>query len=462
MADPRDVALIEGMAEFTLEQLAPLVRQIDGALATQDVILGRIQIVEDAPAPDLSPLQRSIDNLAELLAQAQRELNGELADVVAELASASAETGDWLQRMGERVDELSSALEPMREALSAAIDEHDRALAAMRDELAGSEDRLTSALNIAVAGLEESGAQATQALSEVVTRVEELEAAMAILRPSLDAAAEEYRRSLQQAIHEGTVGLQDRLLSTYADFAELQREMREFEPQPGEPGEPGPPGPPGSFADVEPYVPGRIYRAGEAVICHDGHPDRWAMAVAENETYEPPCADCPDWRVLALHGKAGEPGGPGDDGPAGPGFRFRGLFHAGIYSPGDVALAASGSLFVCERERVYTDCPQDGWRLFLKQGKRGPKGHDGAGIERIAYADGALQVVTTDHRSLVVRVFPDDAAPLLFRGTFVSTAHYARGDVVSHAGASYLATGSAQGLAPHLAPDVWLPMGGRV
>jgi hypothetical protein len=253
-------------------------------------------------------------------------------------------------------------------------------------------------------------------------------------------------------------GLTERMLSAYTEIAELQRALRDFEPQAGPP---GPPGDPGSFAEVRAYEPGRIYRAGETVICHAGHPDRWALATADVETYEPPGVDCPDWRVLALHGAAGRQGDPGNTGPAGPGFCFRGVYRDGIYQPGDVVIAPSGSLFLCEVERIFTACPDTGWRLFLKQGKRGPQGHVGVGIARMSHVDGALVVETTDQKRHSVPLWPEGASPLLFRGVFNAGASYGYGDVVAHAGTTFLATGSTKGLAPHNAPDVWLPLGGR-
>jgi hypothetical protein len=528
MADERDVALIEGMAAWTLEELAPLSRALDGALQAQADLDTRVRALHEAGEDaDLAPLREEIARVASSLGaleaaqrdavvdqrladwaeaelaplakaidevvRAQADLDArvcalhevgadaDLAPLREEIARVADSLGaleavqrdgvvdqrltDWalaeiaplataVEVFGRAQAELDLRVHALQEAPAPDLLPLDAAIARLAEHLDGTRVGFSAALDAAVAA-----GQATETgLAELRVCLDALRSDLDAARPSLEAAAAAVRRELAETVSEAVHGLTERMLSAYTEIAELQRALREIEPQAGPP---GPPGDPGSFAQVHAYEAGRIYRAGDGVICHAGHPDRWALAVAEVETYEPPGADCPDWRVLALHGAAGRQGDPGHVGPAGPGFRFRGVYRDGIYEPGDVVIGPSGALFLCEHERIYTACPDTGWRLFLKQGKRGPTGHTGVGIARIGHVDGALEVETTDNQRIRVPLWPEGTSPLLFRGAFNAHASYGHGDVVVLAGRTYLATAANQGLAPNLAPDVWLPLGGR-
>lgn len=302
-----------------------------------------------------------------------------------------------------------------------------------------------------VDGVLETTARRLGALDD---RLDELRAALDAARPALDAEAQVQLRALQETAQEIRLDMAERVASLQTSVIEVQRMLAELDVPVGAP---GPPGPEGTLAQALPYEPGRIYRAGEAVVCHADHPDRWAMAVAEVETYEPPGEECPDWRVLALHGLDGAPGVPGDVGPAGPGFTFRGVYRDGIYAPGDVVIAPSGSLFVCEQRRVFTDCPQEGWRLFLKVGKRGPSGRPGVGIAAVDLVDGTLSVELSDQTRRSFPLWPAGASPMLYRGEYDDALQYGAGDVVGHAGTAFLSTTATRGAPPP--GHAWLPLG---
>jgi hypothetical protein len=211
---------------------------------------------------------------------------------------------------------------------------------------------------------------------------------------------------IDQRIEERMAAEREMMIEIVGDVIAQFKHDEEWKGPPGPAGPPGEQGPPGKLLMVKPWVPERVFYAGD-VVAYDG-----GTFQARRDTGLPP-SHAAQWLCLATAGRDGSS------------VNIRSTFDANAdYRRLDV-VAFNGGSFIALKD-APGPCPGAGWQLVASQGKRGAAGEKGERGERGPKGDAGASGATIREwkvdpaRYVAVPIMSDgsEGPPLELRGLF--------------------------------------------